>query len=274
MDVELVPPELLDKPNSGDSWNHLVPHVWRIVADPEGSHLWTQRPTADRGDPYAWWTPPLHLMLFGLGWADAGLGLHRWKAAGRPTDSPILAALDALWGDHLVELQSWFETSPAARQLHQHLADVTATAPIVRTEPPNPLDPLDPVYGLPSPFGGGTDPLHLAAHCSEAMEIGPASGPPVQHEERWVRQRDRLTAAMLARRYAGWVQALHASDPLLGTAPSARSWRVDVVVEPVGWLGTYRRSRTTGRWFTGRHRHHLMGWPTASQSQLGLMSAP
>jgi hypothetical protein len=37
------------------------------------------------------------------------------------------------------------------------------------------------------------------------------------------------------------------------------SWRVDVVCQPLGWLGTFRRSRRSGLWFTGRHRWHELG---------------
>lgn len=38
-----------------------------------------------------------------------------------------------------------------------------------------------------------------------------------------------------------------------------QSWKVDVFVKPVGFLGTYRKSFDTGLWFTGQHRHHLAG---------------
>jgi hypothetical protein len=36
-------------------------------------------------------------------------------------------------------------------------------------------------------------------------------------------------------------------------------WTVDVVVEPWGWLGTFRRSPVTGLWYQGRHGVHLAG---------------
>jgi hypothetical protein len=64
----------------------------------------------------------------------------------------------------------------------------------------------------------------------------------------------------------GWYRALiEAGDQL--PAVGGRSWRVDVVVRPAGWLGTFRRSRTTGLWFSGRHRFHLVGNETASSSR-------
>lgn len=46
-----------------------------------------------------------------------------------------------------------------------------------------------------------------------------------------------------------------ATLPSLGTG----SWHVDVVVKPMGWLGTFRRSWVTGLWFQGRHLIHAAG---------------
>jgi hypothetical protein len=39
------------------------------------------------------------------------------------------------------------------------------------------------------------------------------------------------------------------------------SWFVDVYVRPVGHLGTYRRSTTTGLWYSGQHGIHMQGNP-------------
>lgn len=105
------------------------------------------------------------------------------------------------------------------------------------------------------------DGLHLMAHSGlpvdnfgySTEEVGSA---------RWIKQSSRGTAVVLVPSYFGWLRVLHDADTVLSPRPDGRSWRVDVVCEPIGWLGTYRRSRVTGRWFTGRHRDHLLGWPT------------
>lgn len=39
-----------------------------------------------------------------------------------------------------------------------------------------------------------------------------------------------------------------------------RSWHVEVVDGQIGWLGEYRQSRETGRWFLGRHSVHIKGY--------------
>lgn len=47
----------------------------------------------------------------------------------------------------------------------------------------------------------------------------------------------------------------------------ARSWHVEVVVKPLGHLGTFRRSRDTGMWFQGRHITHMVGQVTRDEIQ-------
>lgn len=37
------------------------------------------------------------------------------------------------------------------------------------------------------------------------------------------------------------------------------SWKVEVHVDSVGLIGTFRRSAETGLWFSGKHRTHMMG---------------
>ncbi|MCO8275239.1 hypothetical protein M1L60_32120 [Actinoplanes sp. TRM 88003] len=66
-------------------------------------------------------------------------------------------------------------------------------------------------------------------------------------------------AVLVCDSYDGWYRAL--SDCGLTQTRQGASWRVDVVVKPLGWLGTYRLSRETGIWFSGQHRWHQLGWP-------------
>ena len=56
----------------------------------------------------------------------------------------------------------------------------------------------------------------------------------------------------------GWAATL---DRRCGMLPddNERSWWVDVYVKPIGFMGTYRKSRVTGRWFTGKHSVHMLG---------------
>ena len=103
-----------------------------------------------------------------------------------------------------------------------------------------------------SPYGGGTDPLHLKAHFGGPSD-NPPSPPLLLHSS--ISER---SAVLLMDSMQGWYQALTdagSSLPPIGT----RSWRVQVVVRPFGHFGTFRQSRVTGRWFAGRHRAHTPG---------------
>jgi hypothetical protein len=63
-------------------------------------------------------------------------------------------------------------------------------------------------------------------------------------------------AVLLLDSMMGWYRALVSETRSL-PKPKGHSWRLEVVVKPVGWLGTYRRSAETGLWFTGRHYVHV-----------------
>lgn len=68
-------------------------------------------------------------------------------------------------------------------------------------------------------------------------------------------------ASLVLDTYCGWYAQLAGRGKGLPHRPDGRSWRVHVTVKPLGYLGMFRRSRQTGRWFAGRHAHHLLGWP-------------
>ncbi len=57
----------------------------------------------------------------------------------------------------------------------------------------------------------------------------------------------------------GWYRALAEDAATLPGDEADRSWDVEVVVRPVGSLGTFRRSSSTGLWYAGRHRNHVVG---------------
>ncbi|MFD1574263.1 hypothetical protein ACFSEO_08975 [Agromyces cerinus subsp. nitratus] len=66
------------------------------------------------------------------------------------------------------------------------------------------------------------------------------------------------TAVYAAESALGWYRGLVELGAGLPLKPNA-SWRVEVFVRPIGFLGTYRRSRSTGLWFSGQHRYHSVG---------------
>jgi hypothetical protein len=55
----------------------------------------------------------------------------------------------------------------------------------------------------------------------------------------------------------GWYRTLVAEGNALPGDPNA--WSVDLVIAPVGWIGTFNRSPETGLWYSGAHDLHLKG---------------
>jgi hypothetical protein len=101
------------------------------------------------------------------------------------------------------------------------------------------------------PFYGGANPLHLDAGC--CLE-GIARLPPLaQYADNATRR-----ATLFVGEFPTWRDALETFGNTL-PPDSQRSWHVDVFDRWVGYLGMFRRSRVTGRWFQGKHSVHMRG---------------
>jgi hypothetical protein len=248
---------------SGDQgpWGAWIPRAWHAVADPAGRHLAPPEPVLmtdpDAGlDLYhaeliAYWGPLLHLLVFGLGWGRPDLGLERWQKRGRPVDDPVLAVVNRWWGRYVPDILA---TGPLLALMAQAggLHD-RATRPgtdVVVDGSRHAAYQRDPVWQA---IWNRIPELHLAHHANTPMGESPqtSSGLVVGSD-------DAASAVLIRDRYAGWYAALRACG--LAQTTRGSSWRVDVVVKPLGWLGTYRLSKITGVWFSGRHRWHELGW--------------
>ena len=236
-------------------WGYAVPWLHQTLASP---FTFEQMPAlADPPDRHpealAYWTALLHMLIYSLGWARPDRGLRWWYDTGRPVDDPRLALLEHVWrrDGHLEDFALWLSRSTWILPLHQ-LAELTGH-----------VDDDTPVEAHPewtvaarvreqSIFEGGSDPYHLSVH----------TGGPLEHsrgEALLLRSgRAQRHAVLILDSMVGWYRAL-AEETTALPALDGRSWRVDVVVRPAGWLGTYRRSRMTRLWFAGRHRYHTLG---------------
>lgn len=239
-------------------WGRWLPTVWRAVGDPSSAFAVPARPPADTGDAAAWWSPALHLMLYGLGWPSPAIGLHRWDCAGRPIDDARLQAVEALYGRHLEALMAhlWHGCGD-----YERVSADLGLGPVPRPRPPDNVhpDPSRAVVTGPNPATGGCDPLHLSHAFGPVQEdyqretvqllvgdLGTA-GPP--------------RATLVIPSAFGWYRTLHELGSTLPGGSARQGWRVDVVVSPVGHLGTFRQSRRSGRWFSGQHQWHELGIP-------------
>lgn len=241
-------------------WGYAIPSVFRALTAPPELAILPAPPKA--GDPHAcalgYWTALLHVLLYSLGWARPERGLRWWYDTGKPVhEDARLRLLQIYDQDGMLDLFAAWLWADAYLNAVESLAALTGyqhdRAPIDvdrawLAEQERAREPL----GILSPYGGGSDPLHLSFH-----SCGPVEAP--RGESVLLRSsRSDRTAVLLLDTMRGWYRALAEQGSTLPDIGD-RSWRVDVVVRPIGTLGTYRRSRETGLWFAGRHRFHTRG---------------
>ncbi|WP_146220442.1 hypothetical protein [Geodermatophilus normandii] len=249
----------------GDSgpWTWALPTLVQAVNDPRGpwsppTAPWKSGTRSDGVpiDPIAFWAPLTTLTWGMLGWVRPDLGVQRWIAAGRPTDTPQLSVLDRWWGDDALALVSWAQTSHSldkySRLIHERTGTGAVATPVVTAVRARPE--------WRSMLDGG-DALHLGHVLEHLLGIEAADGGHPQlgrlvHDLPTGTDRD---AHLVLDTYCGWYGTLARLGAGLPSRPDGRSWQVHVTVKPLGYLGTYRRSRKTGRWFAGRHQHHILG---------------
>lgn len=251
--------------NGDTGWGTWVPSMWHALADPEGTVPWPARLDTDSQEAIAWWVPPVELLAYSLAWPRLDIGLRWWTEAGRPTrDDSRLAMLDQMLGPHLDELCAWIWTKSYARDLETSIADATSTvvpdAERVTLEDSWLQRVLEMSNGRASPFTGDGDPLHLSTHVTNA--VSDWEEPKAAPARLITGSKTRRSAVLVTDRYTGWYRELATLGATLPDLAGDRSWRIEVVCAPVGHLGTFRRSRVTGRWFAGRHRFHVKGWPS------------
>ncbi|WP_157428833.1 hypothetical protein [Agromyces salentinus] len=201
-----------------------------------------------------YWCSLQGFLTHSFGWTRHDRGLRWWYDAGRPTDDPRFALLDAVWGrdGNLIAYAGWF---------HHRLDWFDHQALTTWTRFDGSRDALSPTWERSfratkeRPAVDPTTPYgkHLEAGDHAA---GPTAG---DFKANLVvvpnTERRAIYAAEVPR---GWYRGL--AELGNGLPPlSNASWRVDVYVRDIGFLGTYRRSRSTGLWFSGRHRFHSVG---------------
>lgn len=252
-------------------WAH-VPRLHRVLANPRGNESFCALPPNDapHKDFLAFWLPALYLLIYNFGWTRPDLGIRWWFQSNRPLEDERMELLRLVWdgNDQLDLLAAWLWSQPHL------LSDCRARMfDLCETPIPGPIQPIDPgpewwrrfderfkepnegvshAVMVHDPFHGGTDPLHLGAHITAPLE-DPRTQPMLLRGDGASRR-----AILSLEEMQGWYALLTSATACLPDLGS-RSWHVDVICKPVGWLGTYRRSRKTGIWFSGSHRYHEVG---------------
>jgi len=245
-----------------DPWLREVPAVFRALADPRLECAIAQSASGPLDQACAYWGALHYTLSSLLGWADVGCGLAWWYATGKPLDdSPVLALVQRVWGaDELIDYYaawSWLPPgvgyelpqsavidggpSPTWLAQHSRWPDEDWWRSFVRRGQVHHYDP----------FYGGSDSLHLSLH--HGPPTAEPSANPLAHLVPEQRQVVLVTEGL-----DHWLADLHALETRL-PAIGDRSWHVEVFDRRTGYLGEYRRSRVTGRWFTGKHSVHVKG---------------
>ncbi len=231
-------------------WGLLIPAVHRALANPSETVEFPKL-RHDRSDPaHAYWEAAYYLLNLLLGWSDPGLGLSRLRreSPSEPDDPRLALLLDVWSGDDdfcLFEAWCWDQRpgrDPRDFSDPSWLAQGAARHAFYEKNKGQP------------PLGGGYNPLHLGHHArSGALAPGPSPTSIFLNTDP-----QAARAVLVLDQAPGWYRLLEdhgATLPDLGE----RSWHVEVFVKPLGWLGTFRRSRVTGAWFQGKHSTHLLG---------------
>jgi len=264
----LLPHERPSEEACGDGplWGSWTALAWRQLADLQGEY---QRLTprfrevaaqsardddADFNDFLRFagsWSTLAQLAMFGLGWRFPAFGLHRWVQQGQPTEHPILNLINDWWGDDVRQLVAW-AAYPRSGTVFMHEHDNPhshgASGPVIPRYEDVERDPVWRRVWIE----GGYDALHLDFHANMPVSVSEDG-----YQLALAVEGKLPRATVLVDNYCGWYAALRRAGESL--PERQRSWRVDVVVRSLGWMGEYRRSQQSGLWFTGRHRWHALG---------------
>ena len=261
------------------SWAHLgeqyefalmTRQIYRALAAPEVPNpiLRLERATA-----ISYWSSLLSLLIYSFGWDRPDRGLAWWYFGERLTDDPRFDLLSQVWlaDGRLDQFVAYLIRSEGAAQFVRgelaELAELGGPRSPAQDVPRGGVAPdgfADRVeaamlaaggYDGLGPLNRDSDPLHLSTHLDVPLrrESAEVRGTLLLHDPSGSRRAVLTTGSMV-----GWYRhlcELGAGLPDLG----GHSWHVDVHVRPVGFLGTFRRSRVSGRWFSGPHRYHIIG---------------
>lgn len=220
-------------------WAYALPWMYRLIsADHPGAMMPTCPGSNDSASPYGYWAALWELLSFNLSWSQPAIGLKWWLAAGQPVEDRKLRLLrDIWWTDGQLDwFHAWlYENTPSdpERPPEQWFEQVRSD---IRER------------GFPpSPFGGGSDPLHLLSH----------GRGPIREKSPGIRismtDSDGIANVTLhLPGLGGWYTALDDCN---------RSARVRVLVPWIGEVGVFSYSARTGLWHSTTEAIHLAGNP-------------
>ncbi|MCO4236897.1 hypothetical protein NG702_05575 [Pseudarthrobacter sp. MDT3-28] len=202
-----------------------------------------------QSDSISYWTPLPLLAIGPLGWSDPAVGVARWILMGMPDETPELSLLFRVWGaDALMYFShpqmDWIPQS------HEYLGFELRTSGRRISEIYESRESTEAFSGC-----GG---LHMQVHLQWQLRAG--FNEIVGEAHMYGHEAGRKPKFVLElEKMAGWHAQLYSAGDKLSAEVSNPDIELIVVAPPVGSLGTFRRSRTTGLWYSGSHEAHLLG---------------
>ena len=239
-----------------DEWCRLIPLLHQILS---GARTADEFPDPTRvqelREGCAVWETLHYLLRSLLGWSNPAKGLAWWYQAQKPTlDSELLRITMQLWGqgDALDFYTAWAwkqedgQVNDGFDATRLFADENWWTAFRARREP-----------AWQDPYYGGTNPLHLGH--SDFDPFGGASAE-LDLTSCWELHHDIGTrrAVLVVDHIGVWRGVLKRAGARLPDLGN-HSWYVQIFDRQYGSLGTFRRSRVTGRWFQGKHSIHVVG---------------
>lgn len=269
-------------------WTWAVAMPYRVLADSFGVGVMPASPASTLleratdsqvfGTALGYFACLQSFLTYSFGWARHDRGLLWWYDNGRPIDDRRFALLKAIWeADGLllrylawcVDRTSGVDGIPwLGEPLHKWAVNVDrdplrltdAWTETLRRE-------------RDSALAGALTHHPWGKHLEHGDHIGAPSGADWAGYPGAAGQSDELShmarlvqpdpfhrrATLVSDVPDGWYAALAERGASLPQQPGDPSWRIDVFIKQYGYVGEYRRSRRTGLWFSGRHRHHTVG---------------
>lgn len=193
-----------------------------------------------------YWTPLPHLALALLGWSDPAVGSARWILMGMPKETPELSLLSRVWGPDAL---MYFAHPQMDWVAHEFLGFELRTSG-------RHISRIYEELGNAKAFSD-CGSLHMHVHLQWQLGIG--NNQPAGNSHLYSSTKGRPPRFVLElEKLAGWHSQLYLAGDNLPVLPNGEVV-MTVVAPPVGPLGTFKRSRTTGLWYVGSHDAHLLG---------------
>ncbi len=251
-----------------DNWCRYLPDLHRLLADPNAATDWPVNyckhhlRSLRHQECCSWWETLRYIFKGLLGWKNLPAGLAWWYANDKATfDQPLLQLVRERW-DSTGELdyfaaREWYADGHTGNGLDE----LPWSGPLESPYEPSPgwwrsFYARGPLFDY-SPFGTGWNELHLGY----SDFIGEAPSPSKDEPTRFYDLSTR-TATLIVSDFDCWKRELREFGELLPQI--SRSWHMEVFDRKIAYLGLFRQSRVTKRWFQGKHSIHMAGNPTKS----------